>query len=306
MRMIRYRLFSVMLPLFLLLAGAVSADTEQIITASVDLTTGVCTESPLAETEAEDHDEIPPYIPEGAAAEIIPPYKIIGKDERTIIKYSPDNFPYTAVVKLYTEFTGRDGSFPWKNTCSGFMIGPNYAATAAHCIYAPATGYAVNKNYEGWAKSVKICPAAADRNEPFGCAYAVDMRIMDAAVNMEYDAAVLKLEKPLGNKSGWMGSYILGDSECRNYAQLLGYALDTDMKYMFYSYGQLDGTNDNGKILKYKLDTLPGSSGGPLIIYHKDQWGYLVGINVADSDNQNFAVRLTNQVYNFFAPYWGK
>ena len=255
-----------------------------------------------------------PFIPEGIEQQEIPPYTIFGSDDRIIITKVPANFPYTAVVKLYTEFPAEDGSGSvYTNNCSGAMIGSSYAVTAAHCVYQSNKGYTGSKDYEGWAASIKVCPGTVGGDEPFGCAYVTDKMVMDPKVPEDHDVALLKLDKPLGDQTGWMGSYMLKDEECQSPAQLLGYAPDQndanpnrELKYMFYSTGYLKGTAHQGKLLKYQMDSLEGSSGGPVIIKYNDLWGYLVGINVSSNRFNNYAVRLTQEVYDFLAPFWGK
>ena len=219
----------------------------------------------------------------------IPPYTIFYPDDREIVRFSPDNQPYINITRITTN----------KGSCSGFMIGPHYVATAAHCLY--------DDEAQKWAGDFKICPSYSKGNSPYGCAGASHLWILDSGINREYDVGVIQLDKDLGTRTGWLGSWVISDSQTKDYAMILGYASDYDMDYMFYSYGYLQGTARNGNMLLYKMDDLPGSSGGPIVMpYGDNNYTYVVGIIVSENDEYNFAVRMTDTVYDFLHDFWGK
>ncbi|RIK18768.1 MAG: hypothetical protein DCC52_15630 [Chloroflexi bacterium] len=63
-------------------------------------------------------------------------------------------FPYSAIVELEIDF-------PYGSVlCSGWMIGPDTVATAAHCLYYSGLG--------GWAQNVMAYPGRDGTLAPFG------------------------------------------------------------------------------------------------------------------------------------------
>ncbi len=213
----------------------------------------------------------------------VPTFAIFGRDDRSIIRFSPTNLPYSAVARIETD----------QSYCSGFMIGPHYAVTTADCLY---------DKYGGWAKYVKVCPALAAGYSHAGCSTGTRMWIMDKNLSMDGNVGVVKVDSSLGTYSGWLGYWTIPDSKTYDYATVLGYASDESMRYMFYSNGYLSGTAYYGTLLQYKMDTTLGSCGGPVVINNE----YVVGINAYYGSDYNYAVRLTNSVFNFLQPYWGK
>ncbi len=283
--------------------GLVSAqeDTVQIQSASYDVETEVemsyffsgqededieRTEGETASDIQEEMQDIAVYSVDQTDEEI-PPYTIFGRDDRSIIYFSPTNRPFSTVTRITTS----------QGSCSGFMIGKHYVATAAHCLY---------DKYQGWAKNIKVCPAYANGDSAYGCSTGIYSWIMDTNMNRIYDVGVIKVDCSLGSYTGWLGNWVISDSQTDDYALLLGYASDKNMNYMFSTYGYLDGTSNNGNLLKYKMDTLPGSSGGPVIMSYNGDWFYVVGINVSQDNQYNYSVRFTKTVEKFLSDFWGK
>ena len=96
------------------------------------------------------------YFPNGKISDIDLPdlYAIIGSNDITVVD-NPTATPYCSTVCL--QITTNNGG---TNYGSGFMIGPNALATAAHNLYSIKE--------KAYVKSVNVAPARSDNSKPFG------------------------------------------------------------------------------------------------------------------------------------------
>ena len=123
------------------------------------------------------------------------PLSVIGSDDRVHITPTTIS-PWQTIVKLYITW-GADTYIG-----SGVMIDKNHVLTAGHCVYDIFLG--------GWADSIKIIPGMDNGNEPYGHAWATDMRCyLDwrSFHNHQHDFAVLTLDSDIGLQTGWMELY---------------------------------------------------------------------------------------------------
>jgi V8-like Glu-specific endopeptidase len=182
-------------------------------------------------------------------------------------------YPLDAVVFLSTTFP--DGQVA---TGSGVMVGPNDVLTASHMVYSSAHG--------GAAAEVTVTPAydPSAQSAPFGTVDAVSWHYTtdfdpdgDGFIaagsggpgleGTEEDVALLDLDVPLGNQTGWMGidpNFTEGEVNVTGYPAIYG-------SHMM---------NDTGTVLRNSVDWFldtqnleihPGNSGGPL--WYLDQNG---------------------------------
>lgn len=196
------------------------------------------------------------------------------------VKEFPADLPYSAVAYV-------DAGY---GACSGFMIGPHYAVTAASCIYSKS---------DGFAKKVLVVPGSFGQNAKCGPSYANYMYIMDTDLRNEYNIAVLQFDEKLGDCSGWFGYKQITSGEAYNQAKIIGY--DTS-QLQYEATGYLQGFYDNGNFIQHKMDTKYESPGAPILINEK----YAVGMDVSFNDSYNLGIRFTDEVVNFLKPYWGK
>ena len=96
------------------------------------------------------------YFPNGKISDIdlSDLYAIIGSNDITVVD-NPTATPYCSTVCL--QITTNNGG---TNYGSGFMIGPNALATAAHNLYSIKE--------KAYVKSVNVAPARSDNSKPFG------------------------------------------------------------------------------------------------------------------------------------------
>lgn len=86
------------------------------------------------------------------------------------------------------------------NFCTGTMISPFHVLTAGHCVY--------DVSKKTFAQNVTFSPARKGRLNPFGTvrvtSYVVHPRYV-AFGDANSDLAVLRLESPIGLRTGWFG-----------------------------------------------------------------------------------------------------
>jgi V8-like Glu-specific endopeptidase len=191
-------------------------------------------------------------------------------------------YPWQSVVFITSTFPdGTDA------TGSGAMVGPNDVLTAGHVVYSDENG--------GAATEVTVTPAfdPDPLETPFGTVdasswnYFPDFELGadgpsilpgdDSATTLggtELDVALLDLDVPLGNATGWMG---LDPTFESGYVNVTGYP----------GYYGSNMTNDTGYVQDdavdwftdtSSLETHPGNSGGPLWYLGDDGMPYVVGV----------------------------
>jgi hypothetical protein len=189
-------------------------------------------------------------------------------------------YPWRSVV--YIEATFPDGEL---FTGSGVMVGPNDVLTASHVIY--------NIQHGGEATNVTVIPAfdPDPLEEPFGkvdaysCHYFTDVYTRgDGVINFnidgdgalrilpgngdagfdgtEHDVALLDLNVPLGNYTGWMG---LDPTFESGYVNLTGHPGKHGLNMMNdFGHVQQDAVDYFISIPIENIEHYPGNSGGPL------------------------------------------
>jgi len=194
----------------------------------------------------------------------------------------------------------RDTDFPWCTTgrietpggsCTGTMIGENLVLTASHCIDWRDDG-------AGW---VKFTPAFYDGNAPFGQAWGERLyywnRAQGGLSNTEtaFDYVVVKLDKDLGNRTGYPG-YRTYDSSWNDedYWQHIGYPGDMtgSQRPIFIGDGEIERTHTRrtsgrrGTVMGHYIDTDDGQSGGPYWGWWGDEpWPRIVGVHSASPNS---------------------
>jgi V8-like Glu-specific endopeptidase len=181
---------------------------------------------------------------------------IIGEDNRERITPTTD-YPWSSIVQLYVTWGAES------YICSGAMISKNHVLTAGHCVYAQSRG--------GWADSIKVTPGADNGNEPFGHAWAINVRCFSRWINNEmaaYDFAVITLDSDIGLQTGWMELYpsFPWSSIYTGLLNTAGYPYDLNNGINMY------WTYDNGDFASeythyYYLDVAGGQSGSPVWFY---------------------------------------
>lgn len=314
--------------------GAVAFDQQtqtqtEIALESEDMTPGTWTEGSEGESAKAADGDWSLSLDFGEEDELPEEVKaIFGTDERVVVsKNKLTSWPYRAVV--YVESTYPNGK-TYGGT--GFMIGPSYVLTNGHCVYNAERG--------GFAKEIIVIPAHSGNVNPYGTTSSTWVSCMNEwyyDMDFRYDLGLIKTKDPIGNKTGWLGYYYPEDYELDDYVRIIGYGEDSD--YMYEVAGYLEGT-DNDKYqqqrdedrinnfyallegrpedvrnssygvsdarIRYNIDTLPGSSGSPILKNYNGDTGYAIGVNNSHNSYYNYAVRFTKKTVDFFKNYHGK
>jgi len=181
------------------------------------------------------------------------PQNVLGEDDR--VRITPTtSYPWQSIVALYITW-GSDTYI-----ATGALIDKNHVLTAGHCVYYLA--------YGGWADSIKVVPAMDNGNEPYGHAWATDMRVYAEWINTQmhyHDFAVITLDSDLGLQMGWMGlqtaDYL--DPIYTGGLNVAGYPYDLDGGLNMYWDSDV-GMAASQYNHRYYMDTEGGMSGSPV------------------------------------------
>jgi V8-like Glu-specific endopeptidase len=209
--------------------------------------------------------------------------------------------------------TGSLGSGPYKyigryeipvttgtiSTCTGTLVGSNYVAIAAHCVYDrhdDAWIYGYNSTlgiYRGKFCINSVCANVTARKMSPGWAGASDLNFR------EHDYALLKLDTAMGTTNGTMGlSSITDDSTVR----------DLDARNHGYPGTTPDGSTSSATNLwgmhcdittaftgrlAYNCDTTGGHSGGPVYYFNSNGSYYVLAVHSGPNVFDNTGARVS-------------
>ncbi len=239
----------------------------------------------------------PGYNPDGQPPAAAPsPIGIIGHNDITPV-VSPTVGPPRGVVALdmyFDNYPGVEGVY--HTVATGFLISPRTVVTAAHCLY--------DVTWQVTPDRVEVAPARVGNTRPFGSEIATRSQYF---ISPDYvnrvsdwdDWAVITLNQPLGNTSGYFGLHWQQDFT-NLHAICYGYPANVYPDYqpgnipdpmlwvdhiMYQSIGQI--RNGLPPLLKGDWDMTGGFSGGPLVILPEGSTNYCaIGIH-SDGNNNN-------------------
>lgn len=185
----------------------------------------------------------------------ISPRLILGEDGRVPVSTEElEKFPNKAITFLEVTFpNGR------KISGSGSLISKDTVVTAGHVVFNSSNG--------GWAKNVKVYAGYDGKNATH---YAESTKILslenwtNLKNNSGYDIAAIKLDKDLGEETGWFDS---GDASLHDPVTVTGFPGDKQ-KTMWSHSSSITEIQKNA--LLYTADTTGGNSGSP-VYNHKNE-----------------------------------
>jgi len=214
-----------------------------------------------------------PFVPDGVER------TVIGYDGRIKVT-DVDTYPFRAIAYMRMHFRcgcNKEGT--------GFMVGDDIMLTAGHCLCCPDHHQTVDYMtlYFGYVSD----------NDYF---YKYDGKItywygtdFTEGYGMNWDYGYIKLDEDVGQYTGYYGIRAMSDEELEE--ELL-YVAGYKWGELKYDYGPVSVNNEY--VITYLMDTQPGNSGSPVSTYDN----YVVAINVAENDNNNFGRRITYDLLN--------
>lgn len=187
---------------------------------------------------------------------------------------------------------------------SATMVSPYYAITAGHNFYLPENIAISNKVLNRRADQVSFSLAFHEGQTPFPTSVS-NFMVHDKWVNDEaanYDYALLRLEHPVGEQSGYASLKSLESEVLRNIdINVTGYPGDRfvgGQAQMYTMHGRVKHLTE--RKLFYEIDTSGGQSGsGVWSIIEKSESPQeedliCCGVHTTGAPNANGAIRVTN------------
>lgn len=200
---------------------------------------------------------------------------VFGDDNR--IQADSTVAPYNAIVRLEIELDGD----VYQGT--GFMTEPEIMLTAAHNLY----DYDSGKNY-----TVSVCGTDGNTYQVYKQIVSPEYKRCDRA---EFDWAVAAVTVNPETAAPCLNLLKVDDAACPVLkgmeAEAAGYPGEVrgkDTEELYTEMGNIVGYDAAVKEIHYNIDTSPGQSGSPVIIY-KEGIPYAVGIHNEGSKVYNIA-----------------
>lgn len=195
--------------------------------------------------------------------------------------FSVNDYPIRTAVKLF-----RYENDSAKQTCSGIMIAADLVLTACHCVQY----YDTVENKYLFRDSLLAIPAYDNgkENPLFFSNRSEKYFFFKSALYrpLTKDIAIIKLQEPVGTKTGWIGVAFANDDNFfrNNLFHKLSYPATVDVfdstrvyygDTLYYNYGTLDLIDSY--YLGYNINGIRGQSGSSLFYTDNNQY-YSFGV----------------------------
>lgn len=228
------------------------------------------------------------------AAEILDGIK--GVDDRLVM---PSNeYPWSAIGRVNTETGGH---------CSGTLVGPDLAVTAAHCLFDSRKMWFVPPGQvhfvAGYRDGAFVAHSTARQ-------YWIPPGYQEGTAatgqNAVHDWALIELNEPIGDVAGWVGVASFGQQGLRDatvagtrFVQA-GYSRDSKRELTAHIGCPMEGFANGLDLVVHACDAVPGDSGSP-ILYFERGFPTLAGVHVATTRNRTPVRGIAVPTATFFA-----
>ncbi len=248
-----------------------------------------------------------PFFPRslGISNNPFPFRAIIGQDDR--VPMVSRQFPWSAIGRI--EGVSAEGKH---YSCTGTLMARNIVLTNAHCVVNPST-HRVSRSLKFKPNLINgVLQDEADVGIVQAYYYATDFKGKADVVDVN-DWAVLKLDKPLGEKYGFLGWKAASATEFMKASKtlaLVGYSADFPKIPKSYSGLELTAgpgltagvhqgcsiLGEKGGLLLHDCDSRGGASGGPILAKIDGEY-YVVALHAGwrkiDGRITNYAVKMS-------------
>ncbi len=257
-------------------AAAFSLGLVAVFTSGQDLT--LLAQAPAVEALEQAASNGSAFVPEGLERSDDPTEGrlVIGRDDRAPLLSR--SYPWSTIGRL--EVLTPSGAV--RGHCTGSLIGRDLVLTNAHCALdantrRPNTRLRFRPNLIGGKAETSAMVVAMEYGTDFS----------DGGGDRDW--ALLKLDRPLGDRYGWLGWLAIRDYSDLSWSEgkinLAGYSGDfpadapgeTPSVHLGCS---LRGVREDGRIL-HDCDTMPGASGSPLLGKFADGNYYVLGLHTS-------------------------
>lgn len=182
------------------------------------------------------------------------PSNVFGPDDRFIERSGV--YPYSAVGRIQGVTT--EGS---NYICSGSLVGEDMIVTAAHCVQDDDGNPYSSISFAAGMINGRANPNAVARVTRIW--RSVNFPNFATGINIEYDWALAKLDRPLGKTQGWLGMRYLAFAEGEK-INMAGYSGDVNFGNSMTVHLGCNVRDDEFQSYAVDCDSTGGSSGGPV------------------------------------------
>lgn len=240
------------------------------------------------------------YIPQAAQTQQDAgalPNVVIPPDGRYSVNAS--QYPYRCIGVLVAFYSNGSSTYG-----TAYMISPNVAVTAGHCIY--------DKELLEFPSAMIFYPGASGNgniSDSYGYANAVE-----AAVSVEwytslddnYDWGVVSFgNNYIGSNCGYLGISYIDRNPAGRTVTISGYP--NEYQFNQYAHSGTIQSSSTTYIFNYDVDVTQGQSGAPILYYNSGSW-FTLGVHTteqfyAGTVYRNSGARYTSDLYDFLVAY---